>query len=164
MEPYVLIIEDLSCWGCKACEVACKQENRAPDGVQLIRVTEDGPRMVGGKMDFVYRVVTCRHCEKPACVTACPEGAITKREDGIVVLDETSCIGCGICRDACPYGAISFDEEAGVAKKCNLCHHRVDQGLLPACADTICLGHCISFGLPDEIETRMKKKIFPAPI
>ena len=145
MKKYALTIHHELCWGCKTCEVACKQENMAPDGIKLIQVSEDGPRMVDGRMDFVYHVNLCRHCDDPPCVGVCPEGAITKREDGIVVMDYEQCSGCEMCIEACPYDAISFDPDRGMAQKCNLCHHRVDEGLLPACADNVCLAHCIHF-------------------
>lgn len=158
MNSYALIIDHGSCWGCKACEVACKQENRSPDGINLIHVTEDGPRMVGDKLDFAYRVNTCHHCQEPYCVSACPEETIVKREDGIVILDEEACSGCGLCIDECPYDAISFDPERGVAHKCNLCAHRVDRGLIPACADNVCLAHCIYFGTRAEIERLIRGK------
>ena len=59
-------------------------------------------------------------------------------------ITEEKCWGCKTCEVVCPYNAIAFDETAGVALKCNLCHHRVDNDLLPACADNICLAHCIS--------------------
>jgi Fe-S-cluster-containing dehydrogenase component len=81
-----------------------------------------------------------------------------KRPDGIVILNEETCDGCQACLAACPYDAIAFDEERGKAFKCNLCHHRVDQGLLPACADNICLAHCIYFGDPEEIERTIAEK------
>ena len=145
-----LTIDHESCWGCKTCEVACKQENRAPDGIKLISVTEDGPKVVDGKLDFVFRVSVCRHCAEPPCMAVCPDGAIIKRADGIVVLDYGKCSGCRSCLEACPYDAVSFDEDKGVAQKCNLCHHRVDRGLLPACADNVCPAHCIHFGDPEE--------------
>jgi len=152
MKRYALIIDEELCWGCKTCEVACKQEEGAPDGVQLITVLEDGPKMVNGKLDFVYRVNVCRHCDEPDCVEACPEDAITKRGDGIVTLDVNKCTGCQLCIDACPYDAIAFEKEKGVAWKCNLCYQRVDKGLLPACADNVCLAHCIYFGDREEME------------
>ena len=152
MKRYALIIDEELCWGCKTCEVACKQEEGAPDGVQLITVLEDGPKMVNGKLDFVYRVNVCRHCDEPDCAEACPEDAITKRGDGIVILNVDQCTGCQLCMDACPYDAIAFGEEKGVAWKCNLCYHRVDKGLLPACADNVCLAHCIYFGDREEME------------
>jgi len=143
MKSLALKVEEEKCWGCKACEVACKQENRAPDGAKLITIVEDGPRQVDGRWHFVFRANRCRHCAEPACVDACALGAISKREDSVVVLDRDQCTGCRACIEACPYDVVAFDEAAGVATKCNLCHHRLDEGLLPACADNICLAHCI---------------------
>ena len=152
MRPYKLNIEHELCWGCKTCEVACKQENLPPDEVKLIHVSEDGPKVVQGKLNFVYMVNVCRHCDEPPCVDACPDEAIAKRDDGIVIMDYEACTGCETCIDACPYDAIAFDEGRGVAQKCNLCHHRVDQGLIPACADNVCLAHCIHFDASDKVE------------
>jgi Fe-S-cluster-containing dehydrogenase component len=145
MTTYVLEIDQEACWGCKTCEVACKQENRAADGVKLISVAEDGPQVIDGKLNFVFRVNLCRHCDDPPCAEACSEEAIFKRSDGIVVMDYDLCTGCQSCIEACPYEAIDFDPQKGIAQKCNLCHHRVDQGLIPACADNVCLAHCIFF-------------------
>ena len=107
-----------------------------------------------GKMVFLFQSRRCHHCDEPECVQACPEESIQKREDGIVVLDNESCSGCEICIDACPYDSICFDETRGIAQKCNLCYERVDQGLIPACADNVCLAHCIHF----EIEEKPKPK------
>jgi Fe-S-cluster-containing dehydrogenase component len=135
VEKYALRIDDAACWGCKTCEVACKQEMDAPDGVKLIEVLED-----------------------PPCAEACSAEAIRKRDDGIVVLDDQLCTGCQTCLEACPYGVIAFDGERGVARKCNLCHHRVDKGLYPACADNVCLGHCIYFGEIWKIQDEITKK------
>jgi Fe-S-cluster-containing dehydrogenase component len=154
MKKHALVIDHKSCWGCKTCEVACKQETGAADGIKLIYVSEVGPNMVDGKLDFIFQVNVCQHCDEPDCVDACPEEAITKREDGIVVMDYEQCTGCELCVDACPYGAIAFDEDKGIAQKCNLCYHRVDKGLIPACADNVCLAHCIFFGDPEEISQR----------
>ena len=164
MSKYALVIDHDSCWGCKTCEVACKQEFNAPAGVRLISVVEVGPKMVEGKLDFFFRVNVCRHCDDPPCADACPEEAITKREDGIVVLDYELCTGCKSCVEACPYDTIDFDEEKGIAQKCNLCHNRVDHGLLPACADNVCLAHCIYFGDQEEIEEKIGKKVQVQPL
>ena len=147
MRTYHLEVEHEACWGCKTCEVACKQENRATDGVKLISVIEDGPVMIDGNLNFVYRVNQCRHCDDPPCVDACPDEAIVRRPDGIVIMDYDLCTGCQSCIEACPYDAIDFDRQKGIAQKCNLCHHRVDFGLIPACADNVCPAHCISFGV-----------------
>jgi len=75
MKRYALIIDHESCWGCKTCEVACKHENHTPYGIKLISVLEDGPKMVNGKMDFVFLLNMCRHCDDPPCMSVCPEGA-----------------------------------------------------------------------------------------
>ncbi len=145
MEKYEIRVDNDLCWGCKTCEVACKQENGAADGVKLIWVEEDGPRLIDDKLDFGFRVNLCRHCEDPPCADVCSEEAIQRRGDGIVVLDYDLCTGCQACIDECPYDAISYDHYRNIAGKCNLCHHRIDQGLIPACADNVCLAHCIYF-------------------
>jgi Fe-S-cluster-containing dehydrogenase component len=76
---------------------------------------------------------------------ACPLDAIEKRADGIVIIDEQLCDGCKACVSACPYNAIAFNEESGIAQKCNLCAHRIDKGLEPFCA-LCCEGQAIYFG------------------
>ncbi len=156
MGKHALVIDHELCWGCRTCEVACKQEYDFRK--KFIHVIEDGPKTVEGKLNFGFRVNTCVHCDDPPCAEACPEGAITKREDGIVILDQDDCTGCELCIDQCSYDALMFDQEEQTVLKCNLCHHRVDQGLIPACADNVCLAHCIYFGDPDEIDSAIKSR------
>ena len=145
MRGVMLAVAEELCWGCKTCEAACKQENRAPTGVRLVRVTEEGPTQGSdGRWNYHFNVERCRHCENPPCREACAVEAIYKRPDTIVVLDGDLCVGCGACVEACPYGSIEMDGSGDKAHKCNLCHHRIDVGLLPACADNVCLAHCIN--------------------
>ncbi len=160
MGERALVIDHYACWGCLACEVACKQENDSDYGIKLIDVLEDGPRMIDGKLSFTYNVNVCTHalCEGRPCIEICPVFCIELRDDGIVVMDYDECIGCEVCVDACPTGAITMNDAREITQKCNLCHHRVEKGLVPACADNICLGHCIYFGDPDEIKTLIDAK------
>jgi Fe-S-cluster-containing dehydrogenase component len=145
MTSYAIVIEHEKCWGCGTCEVACKQEFDLASGLKLISVEEDGPGIDRGKPYFQYRVNLCRHCDVPPCADACPEDAVFRRADGIVILDESLCTGCRACLAACPYDAVDFEAESNIARKCNLCRHRVDHGLIPACADAVCPAHCIHF-------------------
>jgi len=155
VKSYELYIDEYACWGCLACEAACKQEHVPRDGIRLIKVTEEWSHTTEGSLDFSFRVHVCRHCDDAPCIEACPVEAIIRREDGIIILKEEECSGCGVCIDACPYDAIAFDAEQNMAQKCNLCYQRVDQDLLPACADNVCPAHCIYFGDPEEIRQRI---------
>jgi tetrathionate reductase subunit B len=88
----------------------------------------------------------CMHCDEPPCVEVCPSEATYKRpEDGIVVIDQQACIGCGLCLPACPYHARFINPETGKADKCNACLQRVEQGEAPACVAT-CIGGARLFG------------------
>lgn len=105
---YGMVIDTQRCVGCKACVVACKQENKTPAGVQynvVVQNETDSPQ----DRPFWY-TKPCFQCEHPPCVKVCPVGATFKREqDGIVVIDYDRCIGCRYCIVACPYGARTFD-------------------------------------------------------
>jgi anaerobic dimethyl sulfoxide reductase subunit B len=150
-----------SCIGCKACQNACKDKHDLPLGVLWRRVFEYGggnwlningvetPNSV-----FMYHVSTaCQHCENPVCRDVCPAAAITKRADGIVVIDTEKCIGCRYCEWACPYGAPQFNEEAGAMTKCTFCYDLQDQGLNPACVDA-CVMRCLNFGDIEELRQK----------
>jgi len=92
-----------------------------------------------------YLPQTCNHCMQPACVPACPTQAIYKRDDGIVLIDQEKCTGCGACTEACPYKAPKVNSAKGVAEMCTLCAHRIDKGLEPFCAKC-CITKAIEFG------------------
>jgi Fe-S-cluster-containing dehydrogenase component len=156
MTQHAVIIDHESCWGCKACEVACKQENNIDAGVKLIRVSDNSPKKVDGKLEFIFNVNACTQCDEFPCADVCAFEAIMKRPDSIVILDEDLCTGCELCIDVCPEDAMRYNENSDVVQKCNLCYHRVDKGLIPACADNVCLAHCIYFGDPDEIQKQIE--------
>jgi len=87
---------------------------------------------------------SCLHCEKPACVTVCPTGASFKRvEDGIVLVNEDTCIGCQLCAWACPYGAREFSTRHGTMQKCTLCIDRIyNESLAPEDRQPACVKAC----------------------
>ena len=98
----------------------------------------------------------CNHCENPTCVSVCPTGASYVAEDGSVQVDESKCIGCKFCMAACPYGVRHMAGDSGVVQKCTFCHHRVENGLLPACVDT-CITTARVFGDTNDPDSDISK-------
>jgi Fe-S-cluster-containing dehydrogenase component len=151
MEEQMTLLVDIDrCIRCYACEVACKQEHDLPPGPRWTSVITVGPRSVQGVLhqDFVF--ATCLHCEDPACVAVCAAGAISKGEDGLVVIDEAKCKKCGLCAIACPFGAVHLRPDNKTAWKCNQCADRVGTGLPPACVQH-CAGGALQYVTPEEL-------------
>lgn len=155
-----LVIDLDTCVGCQACAVSCKEWNTggvaAPlsdknpyqagqSGAWLNRV--HGYEVEGGDDDpgrTVYFPKSCLHCEDAPCVTVCPTGASYKRaDDGIVLVNEDACMGCGLCAWACPYGARELDPCEGVMKKCTLCVDRIyNESFAPEDRVPACVAAC----------------------
>jgi Fe-S-cluster-containing dehydrogenase component len=173
-----LVIDLDTCVGCQACVVNCKEWNTSGEGAPLSDQQPYGAEPSGTWLNRVHsfecgsgrdgRTVhfpkSCLHCENAACVTVCPTGASYKRsEDGIVLVDEDKCIGCGLCAWACPYGAREMDLDAGVMKKCTLCIDRIYNENLPeidrepACVRTCPANarHFGDLGDPDSAVSRL---------
>lgn len=126
------VVDHTRCIGCHACSVACKSENDVPLGVHrtYVKYVEVG-RFPATRRAF--QVTRCNQCEHPPCVAICPTAAMFRRADGIVDFDKSTCIGCKACMAACPYDAIFINPDDHAAEKCNLCAHRIEIGLEPAC-------------------------------
>tara|TARA_R110000772_G_scaffold49123_4_gene112495 strand:+ start:52686 stop:55625 length:2940 start_codon:yes stop_codon:yes gene_type:complete len=145
MSRLSLMIDMERCIGCKSCEAACKAEHGLGPGENRNRVVWLGD-LERPALDFL--TLSCQHCERPACLRACPVApkAIFKDADtGVVRINEDRCTGCGECVIACPYGAMGYDATDHHAVKCDLCHDRRAVGRKPACA-TVCPGEAITFG------------------
>jgi tetrathionate reductase subunit B len=143
-----MLIDTAKCdSGCSDCVSACNTEHGLSGGTaatdsQWIRKIE--LKAAGGKATSLPMM--CQHCAEPPCVDVCPTGASFKRADGIVLVNQHTCIGCRYCIMACPYGARSFVHEPltgqkadvprgkGCVESCTLCVQRVDRDLDPACA------------------------------
>lgn len=141
---------NVDCIGCRACEIACKDKNGLPAGPRFRRVMY----VEGGTYPevFAYKVnMSCNHCAEPACLPTCPTGAIWKRkENGVVDIDSTLCIGCRRCEAACPFGAPQFDPSDGLVKKCNLCVDELQSGRKPYCV-MACMMRVLDIGPIDKI-------------
>ncbi|WP_299756587.1 4Fe-4S dicluster domain-containing protein [uncultured Boseongicola sp.] len=154
-----LVIDLDTCVGCHACVTACKGWNTENYGAPLADSDAYGAEPVGSFLNRIhsYEVEpdtggpaqlfhfpkSCLHCADAPCVTVCPTGASYKRvEDGIVLVNESDCIGCGLCAWACPYGARELDPSEKVMKKCTLCVDRIynenlpEEDRQPACVRT----------------------------
>jgi anaerobic dimethyl sulfoxide reductase subunit B (iron-sulfur subunit) len=129
-----------SCSGCKACQVACMDRHGLEVGQLWRRVSE----VAGGGWErdgaawrnsvFAYHLsISCNHCERPICLEGCPTRAITRRDDGVVLIEPDRCMGCGYCSWGCPYGAPQYRADLGVMTKCSFCVEDLDAGLEPAC-------------------------------
>ena len=162
---WAYVIDTSKCIGCGACVRACKQENDVPDGFVRTWVERyisgpggsyvDSPK--GGlegfppvptaftptKSFFVPKM--CNHCKETPCVQVCPVGASYQTKDGVVLVDGQSCIGCGYCVQACPYGSRFLHPETHTAEKCTWCYHRITKGLKPACVE-VCPTSTRAFG------------------
>jgi len=135
-ERWVKLLDQDRCIGCHACTTACKSENDVPLGVTrtFVKSVDVG---VFPQVRRSFQVTRCNQCTDAPCVAACPTEATYKRPDGFVDFDKDVCIGCKACMAACPYDAIFINPEDHSAEKCNLCAHRLDIGLEPACV-TVC--------------------------
>ncbi len=153
MTRWGMVIDLRKCVGCYACMVSCKQDHFLPPNIFWNRL------VVGetGKYPTVTKQlypVLCNHCDEAACVKACPTGATSKREDGLVSINYDECVGCRYCLIACPYqqrtyysdgkkeyfpgqglteleliGQELYPLQPGTVIKCNFCMERIDQGL-----------------------------------
>jgi len=146
------------CIGCARCVIACKTENNVPKEpffyrtwVERYMIPKEGEAIVTNihtglapedeaptskpilRSFFVPKL--CNQCAHPPCVQVCPVGATFQTPDGVVLVNDKTCIGCRYCIQACPYGARYLHPDTDTADKCTFCYHRLNRGLLPACVE-----------------------------
>ncbi|HDL8432523.1 TPA: tetrathionate reductase subunit TtrB [Yersinia enterocolitica] len=154
---YAMLIDLRRCIGCQACTVSCAIENQLPQG--QFRTTVNQYQIALSGAESVTNVLLprlCNHCDNPPCVPVCPVQATYQRQDGIVVIDNTRCVGCAYCVQACPYEARFINHSTQTADKCTFCVHRLDAGLLPACVESCVGGARIIGDLRDSNSTLRK--------
>jgi len=173
---YGIGIDIEKCIGCGNCARVCKIENDVPkdpfffrNWVEQYTITNDDQVFVsspnGGIDQFeqpvpeeeIYKTFfvpkMCNHCAKSPCTQVCPVGASFESPEGLALVDQSYCIGCGYCVQACPYGCRYIDPNKGVVDKCTLCYHRLKKGLDPACMMICPVGARIYGDLNDKEST-----------
>ncbi len=180
-DRYGMLTDLTRCIGCRICEKACNkannlpppeisfedksvfEEKRRPDAKSYTVVNRYADSKTG---EPIYRKVQCNHCTEPACVSACPVGALKKSPEGPVLYNEDVCIGCRYCMTACPFYIPAFeyfDAGSPAIQKCFMCYHvRILKGEVPACA-TECPVEAITFGKRNELLKLARDRIRREP-
>ncbi len=115
------------CVGCRICEYVCSMEkekvfNPTRSRIRVIRIY---PKTNAS--------LACRLCEDAPCVLACPRKALTQStENGVIMVDDELCNGCGWCIEACDFGAVTLDPDKKVVRICDICSTRAGG---PACVE-----------------------------
>lgn len=120
-------------------KVHADSPNAGRDGFTSARIDEGEGKFEEIKPEDIVKGFfvpkMCNHCDNPPCVQVCPVGATYQTADGVVLVDRKTCIGCGYCIMACPYGARFFHPVYKTAEKCTWCYHRISKGLKTACVE-----------------------------
>ena len=165
MGKKVFVIDLSVCNGCYTCQFACKDEHCGNDWTPIAKPQpkigqfwlklDERVRGTVPKVKVAYRPHLCMHCDEAPCMESCPvEGAIYKREDGLVIIDTEKCTGCRNCMDACPYSTIYFNENLNIAQKCTGCAHLLDSGWTETRCTDACPTLAIKIMDEDDAETQ----------
>lgn len=137
MEKWHIVVDIEKCVGCYNCLLACKDEHvgnkwlpytdeqQKHENKWINAVRHERGTVPFTEVSFVTRM--CQHCEEAPCEKKFPD-VVTRREDGIVLLDVTKAKGKKDLVSACPYGSIVWNEELKTAQKCTMCAHLLDDG------------------------------------
>lgn len=124
-----------NCVTCKRCMVECSIRHSQAQDLYLspLETPAPIPRInINFRKDKPHATV-CQNCAKPKCIESCEYEAITKYEDGNVVISQEKCTGCWACIDACPFKAITKETEMEVAINCDDCRGYDDMACVEAC-------------------------------
>jgi Fe-S-cluster-containing dehydrogenase component len=169
-----VIFNDITrCTGCHMCQISCKDEHCGNDWTPYAKPQPDTGHFWGKLNEYergqtpkvkVARVfIPCQHCTDAPCIASCSYEAITRRDDGLVVIDPELCTGCRLCLydNACPYGCIYFNDSFNIAQKCTGCAHLIDRGWkYPRCVD-ICNVDALKFGEESSLDISGAEKLHP---
>jgi formate dehydrogenase iron-sulfur subunit len=157
-----MLIDITQCAGCNACQDACKAENKLKEGAETTLSATAYTALEDHNGTTVRRM--CQHCDHPTCASVCPVGAFTKTELGPVLYDESKCIGCRYCMQACPFQVPRYEWTSNYPRvqKCRFCYERIKEGKQPACAEA-CPTGATKFGDRDELIAEAHARIKAEP-
>jgi formate dehydrogenase iron-sulfur subunit len=159
-----LLIDLTKCVGCRECERACAAANNLPEeeATDLSATHYTVVQSYNNDQTFVRRL--CMHCNQPTCVSACLVGAFTKMDTGAVLYDESKCIGCRYCMQACPFEVPRYEWGSLTPRiqKCRMCYERVAAGGQTACSEACQFG-ATTFGNRDDLIKEARKRINENP-
>ena len=168
MARYGIVCDVEKCDGCYSCFLSCKDEYVGNDHPPLsvsqgekqswirLKEVEYG---TGTKIKVDYIPIMCQHCDDPACMKAGPEGAVYKREDGVVIIDPLKAKGAKEIVGACPYNCVFWNEALQLPQKCTMCMHMIESGeKLPRCVEC-CPTGALVFGDLDDPESEISKLV-----
>ena len=167
-----IAINSARCMACYACFMACKDEHCGWDTALSKAQPEMGQYWMNivewerGDNERRVKVATvptpCNHCDNAACQKAAKDGAVYTREDGIVIIDPEKAVGQKQIVDACPIGAIYWNEELQLPQKCTMCAELLDDpdypGFEPRCVEA-CPNQALVFGDLADPESNICKLI-----
>ncbi len=167
MARYGIAIDIEKCTGCFSCFLACRDEYVGNDYPPLsIAQPKNAQKWIdvkeieygnGSKLKMDYIPVMCQHCEEAPCMAAGPEGAVYRRDDGIVIIDPEKAKGHKEILDACPYRVISWNEEKNVPQKCTMCAHMLDSGEKTVRCVEVCPTGAMVFGDMADPDSKISK-------
>jgi formate dehydrogenase iron-sulfur subunit len=155
-----ILFDATKCIGCRHCVQACKDWNDH-DRTSLYElsstnwITMEPPVLEG--LSPLWARNSCMHCDFPSCAAVCPVEAITKYEEGPVVINQQTCIGCEYCIHACPWDVITKSDITQKATKCTMCSGRISEDKQPFCVQA-CPTGALDFGLTEEIADKATKQ------
>ena len=161
-----ILYDSTMCVGCRECERACATRWSHPYDDKIAseeKISAHKFVAIQTRGDK-YSRRSCMHCVEPTCASVCPVGAMQKTALGPVVYDETKCIGCRYCMQACPFQVPTYEWTARLprVRKCSMCADRQAKGLLTACAEA-CPTGATKCGDRDELIAEAKKRLADKP-
>ncbi|MBI3966565.1 MAG: 4Fe-4S dicluster domain-containing protein [Chloroflexi bacterium] len=173
---WAFVIDLRRCDGCEECTVACQKTHYLSPGQTWIKVY----RLTGAHGQAYFMPRLCMHCENAPCVRVCPVAATFKNAEGVVLVDQNTCIGCRTCMAACPYEARYFNwdppppalnlheqpmpefpvpQQQGTVGKCILCVHNANVGKLPVCVEACAMGALYIADLERDVATNGRETV-----